>query len=146
MSIACRVQEQCWHEFTHANQIHEIWLTSGTHSSKSGTHADVAIFWKYRDWAFIWHRSSLHSTLRSCTTGAWIWPSREASKPVYSVLTQWREHVQQSRELCRLLTTKNTHISKDKLFALTFFGTVGAQVCFSKPSGMAILLHGNRIL
>ena len=51
-----------------------------------------------------------------------------------------------SLELCRLLTTKNTHISKDKLFALTFFGTVGAQVCFSKPSGMAILLHGNLVM
>ena len=35
MSIACRVREICQHEFTHANQIHEIWLTSGAHCSKS---------------------------------------------------------------------------------------------------------------
>ena len=35
MTIACRVREICQHEFTHANQIHEIWLTSGAYSSKS---------------------------------------------------------------------------------------------------------------
>jgi len=29
VSIACRVREICQHEFTHANQIHEIWLLQG---------------------------------------------------------------------------------------------------------------------
>ena len=74
MAIVCRVREIRQHEFTHANQIHEIWLTSGAHSSKSDAHG-VAIVWKYRDEAFIWCMSGLHSTLRSCATGAWIWPS-----------------------------------------------------------------------
>ena len=59
----------------------------------------------------------------------------------YSVLTQRREHVQQPRELYGLLATRNTHISKDKSFAWRLFGTVGAKVCFSKPSS----LNGNRI-
>ena len=35
VSIACSVLEIWQHEFTYANQIHETWLTSGAHSSKS---------------------------------------------------------------------------------------------------------------
>jgi len=42
MSIACRVREICQHEFTHTNQIDEIWLNSGAHSSKSD--GDVTLF------------------------------------------------------------------------------------------------------
>ena len=53
MSIACRVREICQHEFTHTNQIHGIWLTSGAHSSKSDAH-DVGIVWTHRVGAFIW--------------------------------------------------------------------------------------------
>jgi len=44
-----------------------------------------------------------------------------------SVLTQRQEHGQQSRELCSLVTTRSIHISKDKSFAGTVFGTVGAR-------------------
>ena len=43
VSVACSVLEIWQHTFTHANQIHDTWLTSGAHSSKSDAH-DVAIF------------------------------------------------------------------------------------------------------
>ena len=65
MSIACRVREICQHKFTHPNQIHEIRLTSGAHSSKSDGVVTPRCSYclKYRDGAFIWCRSGLHSTL-----------------------------------------------------------------------------------
>ena len=142
MSIACRVREICQHEFTHANQIHEIWLTSGAHSSKSD---DVAIVWTYRDGAFIWCRSGLHSTLRSCATGTWIWPFWEASSwtRVYSVLTQ-RLH---SLESCadslppEVYTSRRISRSHEQFLEQS----VPNNFCFSKRSDMVISLHESRI-
>ena len=64
-----------------------------------------------------------YSTLCSCATGTWIWPSWEVSSytRVYSVVTQRWEHVQQSRELCRLLTTINTRSrSHERLMSVVY--------------------------
>jgi len=103
------------------------------------------VFTGTRSHAICCWRSSLDSTLHSCTTSAWIWPSWLAScwTWVYSILTQRREYIQQCWELCVLLTTRYTLISKDKLFTWTHFRIVGAKICFSRLSDMATLLHRN---
>ena len=68
-------------------------------------------------------------------------------EPVKSAIFMDLVRVGRFSDLGGLLKTIITHVSKDKPFMWTHFGTVSPKICFLKPSDicMAILLHGNCI-
>ena len=103
MSIACRVREMCQHQFINANQIHEYgWLQEPIARNLMGLSPhDVATIWTYRDGAFIWWRSGLHSTLRSCATGAWTDPLEKLqARPEFTAFSHKDRSTANSLESC----------------------------------------------